>query len=80
MNIEQEKYMKLENVDQRIDSMDDSIISWHESNNKKFAGFKDKITEFHKYIEEDKQAKEFLYEARLQELKNLENKILERFE
>ena len=54
--------MKLENVDQKIDQTDDKIIEWHESNNKKFNGFKEKISEFNKYINEDKQAKEYQYE------------------
>ena len=65
MNIEQEKFMKLETVDQKLDSTDERIMDWHESNNKKFNVFKDKINEFHKYIEEDKQQKEELYESRL---------------
>jgi hypothetical protein len=63
-----------------MDVVDDKIIDWHESNNKKFNTFKERINEFHKYIEEDKQTKEFLYEARMQELKTIESKILERFE
>lgn len=46
--------MKLETVEQKIESNDEKIISWHEANNKKFNQFKDKINEFHKYIEEDK--------------------------
>jgi len=60
--------------------LDDKIIQWHEGNNKKFNVFKEKINEFHKYIDEDKQAKEYLYETRLQELKTLEGKIQERFD
>ena len=67
--------MKLENVDQKIDQTDDKIIEWHESNNKKFNAFKEKISEFNKYINEDKQSKEYQYEQRLAELKALEVKI-----
>lgn len=54
--------MKLETVDQKVESSDDKIIEWHENNNKKFNNFKEKITEFHKYIDEDKQQKEYIYE------------------
>lgn len=55
-----------------MDNVDDNIIEWHEANSKKFNAFKERLNEFHKYIEEDKQAKEYVYEARIQELKNLE--------
>ena len=72
--------MKLEAVEQKTDMVDEKIIDWHEANSKKFNVLKERINEFHKYIDEDKQAKEFIYEARMQELKNLETKILERFE
>jgi len=37
-----------------MDVVDEQIIDWHESNNKKFNTFKERINEFHKYIEEDK--------------------------
>jgi hypothetical protein len=37
--------------------------------------FKERVNEFQKYIEEDKLAKEYLHETRLQELKTLEGKI-----
>jgi hypothetical protein len=56
------------------------VLDWHDSNNKKFNIFKDRINEFTKYIEEDKLAKEYSHETRLQELKALEIKIQERFE
>lgn len=75
LNIEQEKFMKLESVDQKIEQVDDKILDWHENNNKKFNIFRDRINEFTKYIDEDKQAKEYQHEARLQELKTLEAKI-----
>jgi hypothetical protein len=48
-----------------VDLVDEKIIVWHDSNNKKFNQFKEKINEFHKYIDEDKQQKEYLYETRL---------------
>jgi hypothetical protein len=54
--------MKLETVDQKIEQSDDKIIEWHESNNKKFNTFKEKINEYHKYIDDDKQQKEYIYE------------------
>ena len=57
--------MKLEGVDQKVEVLDDKIIQWHEGNNKRFNVFKERINEFHKYIDEDKQAKEYLYETRL---------------
>lgn len=75
MTIEQEKFMKLESVDQKIEQIDDRIVDWHESNNKKFNIFKDRLTDYQKYIDEDRQAKEYFHEARQQELKNLEGKI-----
>ena len=67
--------MKLESVDQKIEAVDEKVLDWHDSNNKKFNIFKDRINEFTKYIEEDKLAKEYSYETRLQELKTLELKI-----
>ena len=80
MNIEHEKIVKLETVDSKIGKVDDQIIDWHEGNNKRFNGFKDRINEYHKYIEEDKAQKEIVYEARMQELRTLEQKIQERFD
>jgi hypothetical protein len=55
-------------------------LDWHEANNKKFNIFRERINEYTKYIEEDKLAKEYLQETRMQELKTLELKIQERFE
>lgn len=72
--------MKLESVDQKIEQVDDKINDWHESNNKKFNIFKDRINEYSKYIEEDKLAKEYQHESRMQELKGLEQRIQERFD
>lgn len=63
-----------------MDQVDEKIVEWHDHNNKKFNLFKDRINEFHKYVDEDKQTKEYIYETRLQELKALEIKIQERFE
>ena len=42
--------------------------------------FKEKINEFHKYIEEDRQAKEIDHETKLQELKVLEDSIQANFD
>lgn len=51
--------MKLESVDQKIDQVDDKILEWHDSNNKKFNVFRERINEYHKFIEEDKLAKDY---------------------
>lgn len=72
--------MKLESVDQKIEQIDDKIMDWHDSNNKKFNIFKERINEYQKYVEEDRLAKDYQHETRLQELKTLEAKIQERFE
>jgi len=50
-------------------------MDWHDSNNKKFNIFKERINEYQKYVEEDKLAKDYQHETRLQELKTLETKI-----
>ena len=57
--------MKLESVDQKIETVDEKILDWHDSNNKKFNIFKDRINEFYKYIDEDKLAKDYYNETRL---------------
>jgi hypothetical protein len=67
--------MKLESVDQKIEQVDDKILEWHDSNNKKFNVFRERINDYQKFIEEDKLAKDYHHETRLQELKNLEGKI-----
>ena len=72
--------MKLESVDQKIEAVDEKVLDWHDSNNKKFNIFRERINEFTKYIDEDRQAKDYFHETRLQELKALEQKIQERFE
>ena len=54
LNIEQEKFLKLESVDQKIEQIDDKIVEWNDGNNKKFSLFRDRINEFLKYIDEDK--------------------------
>jgi hypothetical protein len=51
--------MKLESVDQKIDQIDDKIMDWHDSNNKKFNVFKERINEYQKYVEEDRLAKDY---------------------
>ena len=45
-NIEQEKFVKLESVESKMNHVDDAIIDWHESNSKKFSSIKDKLNEF----------------------------------
>jgi hypothetical protein len=75
LTIEQEKFMKLESVDQKIEAVDEKVLDWHDSNNKKFNIFKDRVNEFTKYIDEDKMAKDYQHETRLLELKTLETKI-----
>ena len=67
--------MKLESVDQKIEAVDEKVLDWHDSNNKKFNIFKDRVNEFTKYIDEDKMAKDYQHETRLLELKTLEVKI-----
>ena len=63
-NIEQEKFVKLEQVETKVNNVDDQIIEWHEGNNKKFNTIKDKIQEFQKYIEEDQQNKDTYSDTR----------------
>ena len=67
--------MKLESVDQKIEAVDEKVLDWHDSNNKKFNIFKDRVNEFTKYIDEDKMTKDYQHETRLLELKTLEVKI-----
>ena len=57
--------MKLESVDQKIEQIDDKIMDWHDSNNKKFNIFKERINEYQKYVEEDRLAKDYQHETRL---------------
>ena len=45
--------------------MDEKILDWHDTNNKKFGVFRERINEFVRYIDEDKQAKEYSHENRL---------------
>ena len=67
-------------MESKLGSIDTKVVTWHEENNKKFNSIKDQLNQIFKYIEEDKQQKELQLENRVQDVRNLETKIFERFD
>ena len=53
-SIETDKIDKLRSLENHIISVDGKLHAWQDSNAKKFALFKEKVTECLKYIENDK--------------------------
>ena len=75
INIENDKQDKLQTLDRNIINAEQQLNIWQESNLKKFSLFKEKVTECLKYIETDKQAREYEHEVQLRELEALEKSI-----
>ena len=79
INIENDKQDKLQTLDRNIINAEQQLNIWQESNLKKFSLFKEKVTECLKYIETDKQAREYEHEVQLRELEALEKSIQDKF-
>lgn len=72
VNIENDKADKLHSLQKHIVTVDGKLTQWNEANSKKFASFKEKVTECLKYIETDKQAQDYEHMVHLREVENLE--------
>ena len=79
VSIENDRQDKLLNLDRSLNQTDVELTQWQEQNLKKFGQFKEKVTECLKYIETDKQARDYEHEVQLREIEQLEQSIQERF-
>lgn len=80
LNIENDKYSKYEEVEQRIVHLDEANIGSNEMTFKAFNQSKEQIAQLIQCIEEDRQKFESSYESRNQFVSNLEFKLMQRFE
>ena len=80
INMEEGKTRRVEEMESRIMHIDTKVLGWHEDNNKKFNNIKEQLSAIFKYIEEDKSSKEMLLEQWIQDVRNLEQRVFERFE
>lgn len=80
VNIENDKQDKLQTLDRQVGNTELQLNQWHESNLKKFSAFKEKVTECLKYIETDKQARDYEHETQFREIEVLEKSINEKFQ
>ena len=79
ISIQNEKQDQLLNLETHVSSTEGKIQAWQESNAKKFTAFKEKVTECLKYIETDKQARDFEHLSQLREVEALEKQINDKF-
>ena len=63
LDIETDKQSKLYNLDSQLEQTDQTLSQWHQSNMSKFSQFKEQVTECLKYIEQDKQSREYEHET-----------------
>ena len=80
MNIESEKYNKYEDIEVRINNLDEKATENNEINFKTFSQIKEQMTRIIQSIEEEKQIYETSFEARTQNISMLEFKLLEKFD
>lgn len=66
-------------MDRQLSQTDVNLTQWQDSNLKRFSHFKEKVTECLKYIETDKQARDYEHEIQLREIEQLENQIQDKF-
>ena len=74
------KPVRLENVDNRIRTLEDRFSYTAESYNKKVAGLKNQVLKLTKIIEEDNRAYSNQAEMRLKELEALDSKVNRKLE
>jgi hypothetical protein len=80
LNIEADKYSKYEEIEVRLNNLDERSIESNETNFKTFSTIKEQITKIIQSIEEDKQKYESTFESRTQHITLLEFKLMERFD
>lgn len=80
MNIESDKYNKFEDIEVRINKLDEKNSETNEMTFKTFSQIKDQMMKIIQSIEEDKQNYEASFESRTQTISMLEFKLLEKFD
>jgi len=80
LNIKDGQSRKQDDMDSKLKTVDTKIVNWHEDNNKKFNNIKDQLGSIFKYIDEDKTQKEHQLEQRLQDVRGLETRLIDRFD
>ncbi len=80
LNIESDKYSKYEEIEVRINNIDETQIEVNEINFKTFSQVKEHISKIIQQIEEDKQKYESSYESRTQYITMMEFKLMEKFD
>ena len=80
MNIESDKYNKFEDIEVRINKLDEKNSETNEMTFKTFSQIKEQMMKIIQSIEEDKQNYESSFESRTQAISMLEFKLLEKFD
>jgi hypothetical protein len=80
MNIENDKYSRYEEIEVRLNKLDERSTESNELTFKTFTQVKEQMTRVLQSIEEDRQKYESSFETRTQHISMLEFKLLERFE
>jgi hypothetical protein len=80
MNIESDKYNKFEDIEVRINKIDEKNSETNEMTFKTFSQIKEHMMKIIQSIEEDKQNYESSFESRTQAISMLEFKLLEKFD
>lgn len=80
VNIESDKFTKYEEIEVRLNNLDEKNTDSNELNFKTFSAMKEQISKIIQSIEEDKQKYESTYESRTQHITLLEFKLMEKFD
>jgi len=79
VSIDNDKQDKLQVLERQLSQTDSRLGQWNEANLKKFAVFKEKVTECLKYIEADKQATDYEQQVEQKQIQALTKSVEERF-
>ena len=80
LGLQNEKYTKLEKIDEALKTTGDKLIDFNEDCTNKFQAIKEQLTKLFNQIEDQNNMVDQSYDEKMQYLHNLEEKIVARFE
>ena len=80
LGIQNDKYSKLEKIDEALKSTRDKLIDFNEDNTNKFQAIKEQLSKLFNQIEDQNNMVDQSYDEKMQYLHALEEKVVARFE
>lgn len=80
LHLRNERANKLDKLDNFIQSTGERLLDFSEDSHNKFGNVREQLSKLYQQIEQQNQYFESIYEDRMQYLKQLEEKVVERFD